>query len=159
MKMRMRIYQIFFLAVGVLCGAAGLVPAAASAAEQAANDIDRNIAVLKKGNKVDAQTLIAAAEALGEKGPAAAKAVPDLIASFRRPLAVRQAAIQALAKIGAPAVPPLLELLDGRDSSNAMRLGYAEKRSWPVSRCFRIWIHKSRSTQPLSHRMKSISPP
>jgi HEAT repeat protein len=98
--------------------AAGLVMAAltgaALAGEQAGDDIDKNIVVLKNWKGADAERLIAAAEALGKKGPAAAKAVPDLIASFDATPAVRQAAINALAKIGAEAVGPVVELLKSR---------------------------------------------
>jgi len=96
---------------------------AASEAAEAGDDIDKNIAVLKNCKTADAETLIAAAETLGEKGPAAVKAVPVLIAGFRNPPAVRQAAIKALARIGAEAVPPLIEVMRVTGSKMTMEQG------------------------------------
>lgn len=80
---------------------------------QTTNDSDRNIKILKNWRQARAEAVIAAAEQLGASGAAAADAVPALIPLLDRDTAFRQPAIRSLAKIGAPAVPELLRLLDG----------------------------------------------
>jgi HEAT repeat protein len=64
----------------------------------------------------DPQARIAAAVALGERGPAAANAIPELTTRLReRNPAVREAMVTALAKIGPAAVPPVVEMLKNGD--------------------------------------------
>src|SRR5262249_17369881 len=62
-----------------------------------------------------------AAAALGEVGPAAKDAAPDLVGLLTDLDAVHTPAMQALAKLGAPAVPPLCKALKDKSAVRRAR--------------------------------------
>lgn len=79
----------------------------------AAGDIQQEVRGLKAK---DAATRLAAVRALGERGPAAEAALPDLLVRLRdQDEAVRDAAATTVARIGKPAVAPVVEMLKKGD--------------------------------------------
>jgi HEAT repeat protein len=97
-----------------LVACAGLLLACPQAGAQEKPNVTELIQQLQKGGNAER---VQAAQALGKLGADARDAVPHLVEALRQPAetGVAPAAAQALAQVGAPAVPDLAEVLKDKN--------------------------------------------